>query len=597
MSGIYFIEGHGGENSPHVFTVPKGYTIVVKNYTGSYGYSTTKPLLKLCSMPTDIIRNPEHHKADIVKNFGSVAIYTAGDVCPDFSYELVSCYLQGNDGKNLPKIYCDHPGSGVIDIKKIDKEIDTKKRNKCKSPGTFSFNDYPSITSDQTFDYIDMVIKHVAGMYRWSVYPTPDMVEFILKQSKELLIPVLHNNNELIKKIYSILTKGTEGLLSIKAKATQSELIEKLKGGGVFYNFVCRVTTQEIRNTLYEYNRNLIKNVPKLNRILKDNYRNDNYRNIQLKHIRETIKHRKPSIMNWYKTYGVPQENSEGWINVTHRKTRKTPWKPKSRKNSHTQKNYKNPRIQKELFQKAIREGNIHLVDKLLKHDKTIDPRDDGNYAFLRAIEMENLAIVDILLQDPRVDPSYSNNTAFQTAVEMENLGIVERLLQDPRVDPSAQNNIAFIEAAENGNLAIVERLLQDPRIDPSAQNNVAIRIASENGHLAIVERLLQDPRVDPSDNSNDALINAVEYHHLDIIDRLLQDPRIDPSAQNNVAIRIASENEDLSIVDRLLQDPRGDPSIDDNKLIKDAFANGNLAIVERLRKDPRVGNVIVTSK
>jgi hypothetical protein len=263
-----------------------------------------------------------------------------------------------------------------------------------------------------------------------------------------------------------------------------------------------------------------------------------------------------------------------------------------------------------QLFDEALREGNVALLDVLLM-DPRVNPSADYNWAIRAASERGNLAVVNRLLQDPRVDPSASGSDlskyrtkAISRASEYGHVAVDSatawrnnRLLQDlpswhpyrGSVDPSIGRNYAIRAASGFGNLAVVDRLLQDSRVDPSDFYNDAIIIASKNSHLAVVERLLQEPierGIDPTADSNNAIRMASHDGRLAVVDRLLQDSRVDPSDEDNYAIRMASRYGNLAVDsatawrnNRLLQDTRVDPSDEDNEAIRMASRNGHLAV------------------
>ena len=85
----------------------------------------------------------------------------------------------------------------------------------------------------------------------------------------------------------------------------------------------------------------------------------------------------------------------------------------------------------------------------------------------------------------------------FYKAVTLNNVDALKVLLADERINPAANNNFAIRRASQNGHVAVVKVLLADKRVDPTAHDNYAIRWASLNSHLEIVKLLLADNRID----------------------------------------------------------------------------------------------------
>lgn len=98
----------------------------------------------------------------------------------------------------------------------------------------------------------------------------------------------------------------------------------------------------------------------------------------------------------------------------------------------------------------------------------------------------------------------------FFKASRNGNIEVVDRLLKEG-FDPSTNSNISIKHASQNGHVEVVKRLLDDPRVDPSADGNIAIKLASENGHVEVVEFLEREirERREKEDMSGDVIFGG----------------------------------------------------------------------------------------
>jgi len=89
----------------------------------------------------------------------------------------------------------------------------------------------------------------------------------------------------------------------------------------------------------------------------------------------------------------------------------------------------------------------------------------DPNYH--RTIVFSSPKIVEYLLKDPNVDIHRSEDEVFQEAVKNGNVEIVKLILKDGRIDPSANCNFAIRSAVLLEHPEVVRVLLEDHRVDP----------------------------------------------------------------------------------------------------------------------------------
>lgn len=92
--------------------------------------------------------------------------------------------------------------------------------------------------------------------------------------------------------------------------------------------------------------------------------------------------------------------------------------------------------------------------------------------------------------------PSDSVGEIFNRAINIDSLTCVRLLLTDKRVDRSAKDNSAIGWASEVGHTEIVKLLLADKKVNPSARDNYAIGKASKRGQTEVVKMLSADKRV-----------------------------------------------------------------------------------------------------
>ena len=202
---VYTLGGHGN-NGNDTFIVPKGCTVVVRVGKGDYAYSYDDNVNDLCILNNKTIENPSKYSDVLIKKYGSIAIYQAGDECPNFQYFLLGC------NKNDADMYhrCSDFSSGVIDIKQA------KLAGEC-------LTDLISIDTSNLTEYIHELYKH-------SVWPRKDDINKILSVISHL------EPNDILAKLEYVL------------QISQKELCNKFPG--VYYNFVCRVSSNSSRNIL-----------------------------------------------------------------------------------------------------------------------------------------------------------------------------------------------------------------------------------------------------------------------------------------------------------------------------------------------------------
>ena len=224
-STAFIMLGHGGEDSTRRFRIPKGCIIVVQVHSGETNYT-----------PNDFFQNifedPEKEKfLDPITNykyivdkinskreyFTPLAIYREGDIYPGMYYTLISDW----DRDSLLKL--DYSGVVQYPFTKGPSGLGNRKVEKNK-PGKDVF----------------------ISLYDKSIYPTRSELEELVDN----LPPELPKTIENIVKSASI---------DKNINIHQADLFEKL-GPGVYYNLVCRSSSNSIEKIDPETDRKIINN-------------------------------------------------------------------------------------------------------------------------------------------------------------------------------------------------------------------------------------------------------------------------------------------------------------------------------------------------
>lgn len=92
----YLIKGHAYQTIDTHFDVPEGCTIIVKEIAGNVGLVNDNMHSKILSLDLHKLQYPQQFKSDIHKHTKSIAIYKAGDKCPDFRHQLIECFKRSD---------------------------------------------------------------------------------------------------------------------------------------------------------------------------------------------------------------------------------------------------------------------------------------------------------------------------------------------------------------------------------------------------------------------------------------------------------------------------------------------------------------------
>ena len=204
----YIIGGHAGE-LPESFIVPDNCMVVVRMLDSALQDLTifTEYFRKICTeMDRNILKDPYGNISTLIDKFGSVIIYGPGDVCPNFSYNLLMCWKTIKEERYG---FCSKTGSGIIDIDKLDDDNEV-----CKLE-PWSVEQRTELDMKLT----QLRIAHESyftSLFSNSIYPTPtDILERISYQ-------------KMFDDIYNTY------------RVTQEQLCNGIPG--IYYNFVCRGT-------------------------------------------------------------------------------------------------------------------------------------------------------------------------------------------------------------------------------------------------------------------------------------------------------------------------------------------------------------------
>ncbi|KAJ3194695.1 hypothetical protein HK101_002169 [Irineochytrium annulatum] len=256
---------------------------------------------------------------------------------------------------------------------------------------------------------------------------------------------------------------------------------------------------------------------------------------------------------------------------------------------------------------KACDVGDTEIVQLLLRSNR-VDPTVEDNAPIKLAVVGNHLQLFRLLLRLQAVRKSLDANELLDVAAAKGGTDVVSDLLRSGLLKNSTPcGGIAqaafhghtrivqlllhslvnitphlagesLIAASANDHPDIVDTFLRLPpnRIDPTFRSNASLRIACERGNEQIVRMLLADPRVDPSDLGDQALTLACKLGHTRIAELLLNTGRVDPSADGSVALRHAAREGRAAILQMLIDTGRADPAADDNQAIRAASAYGH---------------------
>jgi len=283
---VYIIGGHGNDYlSSKPFKVPKGCMIVVKLEHGmlAYGDSMDAMIHNMNFIPKMYLQNPAKYASHIIRSIGSVAIYSEGQMCPNFTYYLNGCHEDT----------CPERRSGVLDFMRTGSDL---------KAGFGKDIDYDDLLINvKTFkDMCDVI----ANMYEHSVYPTKtDMYNVCLHIFKnmgvndintELNKNATHDYDSSISLLFLLFKNVLSRLEEFSDKnntpirITQEELCTKMTG--VYYNFVCRANET--------HNQNVDDSNNNFQGFGKEYNTNPHVKNTRKKRIEEAIMHRRPYIRN-----------------------------------------------------------------------------------------------------------------------------------------------------------------------------------------------------------------------------------------------------------------------------------------------------------
>lgn len=270
----YIVLGHGGEGHGKI-KVPPGCCVVVDVHTAEFGYqgvlSHTMNKIVGNSKFAKLLLSPESQYKEIlpISSSGSLAIYKEGDMCPDFSFDLMSYWLGQKKSNGVPTSIR-LASSGIVQY-----------------PFKFNFKDI------QNYENIfNVPFKTLIDFYEGSIYPTQDQLHKLQAfYEKYFALPpdtsILHylnyfkNKEEALDRIQEawnkqlrfrknathkdfgdILDKYYELLEYFKINL--SDIFKMVSDGrlepGVLYNLVCRATSESVQeqaeNTAFKLGEN-----------------------------------------------------------------------------------------------------------------------------------------------------------------------------------------------------------------------------------------------------------------------------------------------------------------------------------------------------
>ena len=297
MDGAFLICGHGDEHRDHdndMIVVPDNCIIVVLMQ-----YGESMPRVKLVEIHqklyqlkeegrSDILHDPLKHIPTLLEICGSVAIYQAGEECPNFDYQLFDC-ISATECYNAPV--------GVINL-------DTWSDPPYEFENTLRKSASPS-----------QIIDYFSSPYEDSIYPTKKDIEDTVKEVIAQSNAQSNAQTSSLQAIYHAIEKKTDVTLSDILEFRKGEFYKR-----VYYHGLCR-SKKDVTEALKHPFTDMItlhKNIEQLERspLWGSHNRkrevshtsNGKNRAITLKkvairalkhRIGETAKHRTPHIKTW----------------------------------------------------------------------------------------------------------------------------------------------------------------------------------------------------------------------------------------------------------------------------------------------------------
>ncbi|VUC26067.1 unnamed protein product [Clonostachys rosea] len=192
--------------------------------------------------------------------------------------------------------------------------------------------------------------------------------------------------------------------------------------------------------------------------------------------------------------------------------------------------------------------SRFSIVKSLLRHP-LIDPRlpSMGLKPLEVAIDQNNTAIVEMLLDHPRTDPNLYNDEHYSPlckAIRKGNLKMVQLLLKRPDIDPNLRGKDRFwgtplVTAVGRADTLIVQELLERSDIDPNMPSfsdkpsGNPLFYAAGSGNHEITKLLLRRVDIDvnaATDKKTTPLAHAIVNNKIGIVKLLLAHQNIDPN-------------------------------------------------------------------
>lgn len=229
----YFISAHGGEGLAE-FRVPAGCTIVIKANPGSYiiREKAAKLMRALYCDPTDVAIRPLEYTQQLVDILGSVLIFQAGDMCPNFRFMFLKKYPRAKGVVQFD------PVSGLLPIP----QTAVKRRKLCAEMHR----------ADVIKTRMGAAAKDVIpDMFRYSISPTKEEVEAMIEAFEEGTDSDSDSDSEDENEGSEEVTVGDliedpeDSPLTPLIRKTLSQILEIQPDGsarrpGIYYNFSCR---------------------------------------------------------------------------------------------------------------------------------------------------------------------------------------------------------------------------------------------------------------------------------------------------------------------------------------------------------------------
>lgn len=298
----YIISGHGTSPKRDTFVVPEGCVIIASAKQGEELYGSRD--YKFTELPLEVLRDPLNHRAALIETFGTLAFYTAGDICPNFQYSLFP-FFRGAGGLLQERRVI---GGGIISVDKLQRIALSSSPDSLDQLGTMKYE--KPFKGGSLIEWVGKIQQFYGKCFMTSEFPTSLNVKQMIADFFNESDPMLDMNMSLLASATTfsdqleLINSWLVGRYPDIFETSQSFLCNTLRMRGVFFNFVCR--PEDSTNAARLYNRPSSHNTQEERKghMIRKNTSlfetaDPNLRLTMLKQIAEAEMHRKSAIRDW----------------------------------------------------------------------------------------------------------------------------------------------------------------------------------------------------------------------------------------------------------------------------------------------------------